>query len=103
MKPQTAREQAKTLVALIRREYPRPRVPDDTFEDCTFKDWYCVGISALRYCDEYNLTDVKFSPGWLTNNDSYKIARYNDAGDFERAYQALEDYLTDAITSESTS
>ena len=78
MRPLTKREAAAATVAAIRAKYPNPVVGPLT------SDGYCVLIAASR-CGQ--LIGVSGKGRFL------EIANLNDAGNFEEAWQLLEDVL----------
>ena len=85
----TAREKAKATVAVIRAMYPEPVTAGDM--DPT-KDWYCVVTAYWRYIDkdnDYSCRRIMFGKAL------YEVVRENDAGNFELAWQLLEDALAE--------
>ena len=95
MRPLTKREQAAATVAAIRAKYPNPEKRGEEGSWCS--------RDGMRYCvgGAYALFQRRHIPGFKTAAYTHNIqfagveslVLANEAGDFERAWQLLEDIL----------
>ena len=92
MRPMTKRETATATVAAIRAKYPNPERRDDINDWCEHDGaHYCVGGAyALFYGRTRPGFEMMGSPQCIY---AMALVLANEAGDFERAWQLLEDIL----------
>ncbi len=86
MRPLTKREKAAATVAAIRAKYPNPEKRGES-------PW--CSPDGLRYCvgGAYALFQGGYSPHFKHYRNVSDLILTNEAGDFERAWQLLEDIL----------